>query len=186
MLSFLATGTADGEVQGINQLRERYEAEYGEDPGAAYYSPGDYTPVVPLTYWSFRLMIGLGVLAAAAAALLLWATRRGGAPEGRAWVWLGIALPLLPLAANSFGWIFTEMGRQPWAVFGLMTTERAVSPNVSVTEALISLITLTFVYAVLAVIEVRLLLTYVSRGAEPFAEPETFDAEADRPLAFAY
>ena len=52
-------------------------------------------------------------------------------PSGRGWLWLAVALPLLPLAANSFGWIFTEMGRQPWAVFGLMTTETAVSPGVS-------------------------------------------------------
>ena len=43
-------------------LREKYQAEYGEDPGAAYYSAGDYTPVIPVTYWSFRLMIGLGMI----------------------------------------------------------------------------------------------------------------------------
>ena len=61
VLSFLATGSTDGEVQGINQLRAEYEATYGQDPGAKYYSPGDYTPVIPVTYWTFRLMIGLGV-----------------------------------------------------------------------------------------------------------------------------
>ena len=54
-----------------------------------------------------------------------------------------LGLPLAALAANSFGWIFTEMGRQPWVVFGLMTTERAVSPGVSVFEAAISLVVLT-------------------------------------------
>ena len=62
LLSFLATGSFDGEVQGINQLREQYEQEYGQDPGAAYYSAGDYVPVIPVTYWSFRFMIGLGAL----------------------------------------------------------------------------------------------------------------------------
>ena len=78
LLSFLATGSFDGEVQGINDLREEYQQEYGQDPGATYYDPGDYVPVIPVTYWSFRFMIGprrssrpLG------AALILWLTRRG-------------------------------------------------------------------------------------------------------------
>lgn len=190
VLSFLATGTWDGEVQGINQLREQYKAEYGEDPGAKYYSPGDYTPVIPITYWTFRLMIGLGVLAAAAAAVMLWLTRRGrsGAGPRRGWVWLALALPLLPVVANSFGWIFTEMGRQPWAVFGLMTTASAVSPGVSVGEALTSVIVLTLLYAVLAVIEIGLMVKYIRAGAEPFVEPPNprLGQPSDEPLAFAY
>ena len=71
LLSFLGTGSFDGEVKGIRQLRAAYEAKYGADPGATYYSPGDYTPIIPVTYWSFRFMIGLGVAAAAGAALVL-------------------------------------------------------------------------------------------------------------------
>ena len=185
LLSFLATGTTDGRVQGINQLRAEYQQEYGQDPGAAYYSPGDYTPYIPLTYWTFRLMIGLGLVAAAGAAAVLWATRRERAPSGRAWAWLGITLPLLPLLANSAGWIFTEMGRQPWAVFGLMTVSNAVSPNVSVAEGLISLVTLTALYGVLAVVEVWLMLHYARRGADPLPQPDD-DESPDRPLAFAY
>ena len=47
--------------QGINELRAQYEQKYGQDPGATYYSPGDYTPIIPITYWTFRLMIGLGL-----------------------------------------------------------------------------------------------------------------------------
>jgi cytochrome d ubiquinol oxidase subunit I len=189
LLSFLATGSVDGKVQGINQLRAKYEKTYGQDPGAKYYSAGGYTPIIPVTYWTFRLMIGLGVLAAAAAALVLWATRRQRVPKGRAWVWVAVSLPLLPVVANSFGWIFTEMGRQPWVVFGLMTTVNAVSPGVSVGEALTSVVTLTVVYAVLAVIEVGLMLKYVRAGAEPFVEPPNPSLrgdQSDEPLAFAY
>ncbi len=90
-----------------------------------------------MTYWSFRFMIGLGLVAAAGAArCALRHCARGRTPRGRAWLWLAVSLPLMPLLANSFGWIFTEMGRQPWAVFGLMTTETAVSPGVSAAEAL--------------------------------------------------
>jgi len=189
LLSFLATGTWDAEVQGIEPLSEEYRETYGQDPDAVSYDAGDYTPVIPVTYWTFRLMIGLGVVAAAGAALFLWATRRGRVPAGRSWLWLAVALPLLPVAANSFGWIFTEMGRQPWVVFGLMTTTNAVSPGVSGGEVLTSLITFTLLYGVLAVIEIGLMLHFIRRGADPFAEPPDpgrEDHDADAPLAFAY
>ncbi|WP_110183247.1 cytochrome ubiquinol oxidase subunit I [Nocardioides solisilvae] len=189
LLSFLGTGSFDGEVQGINQLREQYAETYGQDPGAAYYHPTDYVPVIPVTYWSFRFMMGLGFAVAAGAALLLWATRKGRTPSGRWLAWLGLALPIGAVAANSFGWIFTEMGRQPWVVFGLMTTQSGVSPGVSVFEAATSLIVLTLLYAVLAVVELGLLAKYVRIGAEPFVEPPQVPvggADDDRPMAFAY
>jgi cytochrome d ubiquinol oxidase subunit I len=188
LLSFLATGTWDGEVKGINPLREQYIETYGQDPGEKYYSPGDYTPVIPLTYWTFRLMMGLGALAAAAALWILWATRKERVPTGRPILWTALLLPFLPLFANSFGWIFTEVGRQPWAVFGLMTTDQAVSPGVSTGEALTSLIVLTLVYGVLAVVEVRLLLTYIRKGADPYVPADRPPTERgdDQPLAFAY
>jgi cytochrome d ubiquinol oxidase subunit I len=62
VLSFLATGSTDGRVEGINQLRQQYAEKYGTDPGTTYYHAGDYVPVIPVTYWSFRFMIGLGVV----------------------------------------------------------------------------------------------------------------------------
>jgi cytochrome d ubiquinol oxidase subunit I len=188
LLSFLGTGHTDGTVQGINQLREKYRQEYGQDPGATYYSPGDYTPVIPVTYWTFRIMIGLGLLGAAIAAWMLLATRRGRIPQSGLLYRGALALPFLPLFANSFGWLFTELGRQPWAVFGLMTTASAVSPGVSVGEALTSVIVLTLLYAVLAVIEVGLMVKYIRAGAEPFVEPPDpkLGQPSDEPLAFAY
>ena len=83
------------------------------------------------------------------------------------------------------------MGRQPWAVFGLMTTAHGVSPGVSQLEAWISIIVLTVLYAVLAIVEVGLLVKYVKKGADPFEEPPNptlggSDEDEDRPLAFAY
>jgi cytochrome bd ubiquinol oxidase subunit I len=188
LLSFLATGDPDGEVEGINPLREQYVATYGQDPGASYYSAGDYTPYIPLTYWSFRFMMGLGFAGMAGGLAVLWATRRGRAPSARRWTWVAVGLPLMPLFANSFGWIFTEIGRQPWAVFGLMTTENSVSPGTTAGEVLTSLIVLTALYGVLAVVELKLLLHYIARGADPYVEPELRDddTDPDRPLAFAY
>jgi cytochrome bd ubiquinol oxidase subunit I len=190
LLSFLATGDLDGEVKGINELRETYEQTYGEDPGATYYSAAGYTPNIPITYWTFRLMMGLGFAGMAVAAWLLWATRGRRIPRGRLLYTAVVLLPFMPLFANSAGWIFTEMGRQPWAVFGLMTTASAVSPGVSATEMLISLITLTLVYGVLAVVELRLLFSAIKKGADPVTEDDLpkvrTDADDDQPLAFAY
>jgi cytochrome bd ubiquinol oxidase subunit I len=193
LLSFLATGSFDGKVEGINELRQRYEEKYGADPGAAYYSPSGYVPYIPLTYWSFRLMIGFGLLAALIGAVLLLLLRRdrqtlGGRWRG-AWQWTAIALPLLPVAGNSFGWIFTEAGRQPWVVFGVLTTEHGVSPGVSAGEVWTSVIALSVLYGVLAVIEIGLILKYVRKGADPFVEPpdpSSSDHDADAPLTFAY
>ncbi|WP_424532004.1 cytochrome ubiquinol oxidase subunit I [Sphaerisporangium viridialbum] len=161
-LSLLATGAPDGKVEGINDIQARYQALYG---------PGDYRPVVGLAYWSFRLMIGFGALAALLSLAGLWLTRRGRLPA-TAWFTrvavIGIGLPFL---ANSLGWIFTEMGRQPWTVFGIMRTAAAVSPGSDIPEVALTLVGFTLVYAVLAVIEVRLLLKFIRIGPDPEVEP---------------
>ena len=181
LLSFLATGSFDSEVQGINNLQAEYVSAYG---------PGDYIPYVPVTYWSFRLMIGLGMLAAAWALWALWRYRGERNPQrGRLFNAVTPFIILGPLLAGSFGWIFTEMGRQPWIVFGEQLTADAVSPLVTASEVWITLIGFTLVYAVLAVIEVALLLKYIKAGApedvvhDPFDDAKKSD---DQQLYFAY
>ena len=178
LLSFLSTGDTGGEVRGINDLQAQYAAQYG---------PGSYTPIIPVTYWSFRLMIGLGLAAAAIALWALWSQRRGRTPTSRWLLRAGLVMPLLPLAANCFGWIFTEMGRQPWIVFGEMLTRDGVSRSVSLTEVITSFTAFTLIYATLAVIEVRLLIRYARTGLPDVTpEPEPDHTDDDRPLAFAY
>jgi cytochrome d ubiquinol oxidase subunit I len=146
-----------------------------------------YTPTIPLTYWSFRIMIGLGMVGALIAIAVLWSTRRDRVPRHRMWFWTVLATPLLPLFANSFGWIFTETGRQPWIVFGIMTSSSGVSPNVSAGEVWTSLITFTLLYGVLAVIEMKLLLRAIAAGAADFEEPvDLADRDENAPLVFAY
>jgi len=190
LLSFLATGTWDGKVEGINDLRATYEKEFGQDPGAAYYTAGDYVPNIPVTYWTFRFMIGVGLLTAAGAALILWLTRKGRTPTSGWFGLMALSVPVLAVSGSSFGWIFTEMGRQPWAVFGLMTTANGVSPSVSTFEAATSVIVLTVLYGVLAVIELGLMARYIRKGAEPFVEPPDpgirGPQDDDQPLTFAY
>jgi cytochrome d ubiquinol oxidase subunit I len=193
LLSFLATGDFQGEVMGINDAREaekalaaKVTAQYGPEVGALALDD-TYTPVIPLTYWSFRLMMGLGFVSTFLSLMALWGTRKGRTPTGWFWKQAAIWNPLLPVFAISFGWIFTEVGRQPWIVYGLMTTATGVSPKVSAFEVLTSMVVYTLVYAVLAVIEVKLFLTYVKRGADPFVEPTAHDeADEDAPLQFAY
>jgi len=163
VLSFLATGNWSAQVQGIDNLQAQYQAQFG---------PGSYLPVIPVTYWSFRLMIGLGLLAALIAIVALWVTRRGRTPAfagRRGGVWRGalvagaVILPLLPLLGNTMGWIMTEMGRQPWLVYGQLKTSAGVSAN-SAGEVLASLIIFTLLYGILAVIEGGLMLKYIKAG----------------------
>jgi len=208
LLSFLATGTFDGPVEGINPLNEKYREAYRAQL-AELYGPEvatqltSYNPNIPVTYWSFRAMMGLGFAAMGIGLVLLWATRTrrrsktpGETPAGtwatpiahsRLWHLMLVALPLAPLFANSFGWIFTEMGRQPWLVFGLMPTAAGVSPGTTLGEVALSLGIFTVVYAALAVIEVGLLITYIRKGLPDVTpRPETDEDDADAPLSFAY
>ncbi len=185
LLSFLANGNFSTDIKGINELIPQYEQKYGStlpnDPmyGARAGQAIDYLPIMEVTYWGFRLMIGFGMLAAGVAALALWMTRKGTVPLPR-WIMLTAVLSIIaPFAANSAGWIFTEMGRQPFVVAPNPTgvdgvflfTAAAVSPGVSFGEILFSVIALTVVYAILMVFELRLLVRYV-RGGAASAIPE--------------
>lgn len=157
LLSYLSTGGFDGTVEGINDLQAQYTADFcGADSLMTCPSDGSFTPIIWVTYWSFRWMIGLGGLAAVISAVGLWVTRKK--TQLPTWVWrVAIWTAPLPLLGSLVGWIFTEMGRQPWIVFGLMTTEQAVSPGVPGWAVLISLIVFTVVYGALAVVEFGLI-----------------------------
>jgi cytochrome d ubiquinol oxidase subunit I len=174
VLSFMATGKTGGTVEGINDLQRQYEQKYGA---------GSYKPVVPVTYWSFRFMIGFGFLAGLLALAGLWLTRRGRIPGSPWFIRSALACMALPFLANSMGWIFTEMGRQPWVVFGVLKTRNGVSPSVGTPSVIISLTVLTLLYAVLAVVAGALMVRYVRLGPAPEGETPA----ADEPMpAFQY
>ena len=176
LLSFLATGNWSGQVQGIDNLQQQYTVKYG---------PGNYIPVVPATYWSFRVMIGAGLLAALIALIALWAVRKGRRPTSK-WLLAGaIVLPFLPLLGNTGGWIMTEMGRQPWVVYGQLKTAAGVSANTS-GVVLTSLITLTLLYGVLAVVEVGLMLRAIKAGLGSEPEPDAGASGEAAPLQLVY
>jgi cytochrome d ubiquinol oxidase subunit I len=181
LLSFLAHSDFTSAVPGVNELQDRYSEVYGatypDDPsrfGDKAGEPVDYQPVLAVTYWSFRLMIGLGAVSAGVAAYALWATRRGRVPTSRIGVYGSLLAVGAPFVANATGWIFTEMGRQPFVVVPnpdvpvaeqiWFFTAQAVSPGVTAGEVWTSLIALTLVYGVLAVVEVGLIARFVRRG----------------------
>jgi cytochrome d ubiquinol oxidase subunit I len=161
LLSILAKGSPGATVQGIDDLQAQYAAQYG---------PGSYVPMIPVAFWSFRLMIGAGMLAAVVAGYYLWRTRKARtAPR-----WLTRRLPLIPLlpaAANTLGWIFTETARQPWLAFGLTKVSDGISPGLTSAEVLASLAGFAIVYGVLAVAWLRLVRHLARQPLAPVPAP---------------
>ena len=157
LLSFLSTHTLNGTVEGLNDLQAQYVHLYGA---------GNYMPIIWLTYWSFRWMIGLGMLMMLVAVVGLVLTRKNRV-QLPSWVW-NVAIWASPLAliAIAVGWTFTEMGRQPWIVFSLMKTADGVSPGITGLDVLISLIVFTLIYGVLAVVEFGILRKAVAAGPD--------------------
>ena len=209
VLGFLGTGEWGADMPGINELEPQYIDQYGEtipEDALAGEHAGrtiDYVPTMWVTYWGFRLMIGLGGIVAAGGVVALWLTRRGTVPESPWIMRLAILGIVAPFAANIAGWIFTEIGRQPFVVAPnpdpsgidgvFMFTAAAVSPGVTAGEMLFSVISLTVVYALILVVELYLLVRYVRGGAASampeLSRDETPDGSDDRRddvLAFAY
>jgi len=166
LLSIMAYNEAGGRVQGINNLQAAYQQKYG---------PGDYIPPVAVTYWSFRIMVGAGMVMILLSLFALFLLLRKQLEQTRWLLWLFLPVIGLPYLANSAGWIMTEMGRQPWIVFGLFKTAQAVSPTVSMASVLISLIAFTLTYGALAIADVYLLVKYAK--SDPGTEHENESTE---------
>ncbi|KZS61247.1 cytochrome ubiquinol oxidase subunit I [Mycobacterium kansasii] len=189
VLPFLAEGkTSNVTLQGVRDIQRDYEQRFG---------PNDYRPNLFVTYWSFRLMIGLLAIPILFALLALWLTRGGRIPRQRWFAWVALLTIPTPFLANIAGWVFTEMGRQPWIVAPNPTGDQNVRLTVAAGVSdhapgmvITSLATFTLVYAVLAVIWFWLLKRYIVEGpqdhdAQP-AAPRAPDDEEVAPLSFAY
>ena len=122
VLPFLAESKFTGvTLQGVKDLQQQYEQKFG---------PGDYRPNLFVTYWAFRAMIGFLAVPVAFALLALWLTRRGRIPDQRWFGWFALITIPTPFLANSAGWVFTEMGRQPWVVVPNPTGDQMVRMTV--------------------------------------------------------
>jgi cytochrome d ubiquinol oxidase subunit I len=156
LMSLLSCNNLTCEVQGLDDLNAQYQQIYG---------PGDYEPPVAINYWAFRVMLTPGLLMPLLALLGLYFVLRNQLEDRR---WFLRLLPwaiVLPYLANSAGWILTEVGRQPWIVFGLMRVEEAVSTSVSVGVVGLSLVLFSLTYGALMVADVYLLAKYARQGA---------------------
>ena len=167
VLSLLAYNQLTGEVQGIDNLQAKYVQQYG---------PGNYIPPVVFTYWSFRLMVGAGFLMAALALYALFMVMGDMFETSPRILRLFIWAMALPYLANTTGWLLTELGRFPWAVYGLMKIEDGRSPVVSSGTVFFSLIVFTLLYGALMVADVYLLSKYAKAG--PSATQAGADADS--------
>ncbi|TFI44337.1 cytochrome ubiquinol oxidase subunit I [Rhodococcus sp. 1R11] len=189
LTSFLAENDFGATVQGVNQLQDQYEQQFG---------PGNYKPNLFVTYWAFRMMIGLAAGSALLAVAGLWVTRGGRIPDQKWFSWLSLLAIPTPFLANSAGWIFTEMGRQPWVVApnlsGVdqirLTVDQGVSDH-PVGLVVASLVTFTLLYAALGGVWFYLLRRYVIEGpldhdAHPHVDPPESEDDEPKQLSFAY
>lgn len=165
LLSFMTFNRFSGEVQGIYDLQKQYVEQFG---------PGDYIPPPFILYWSFRSMVGLGLIMILISLFALFVDLRnlyGKVP------WFLKLLPLtivLPYLANTTGWILTEVGRFPWVVYGLVKLQDGVSVVVKSGTLLTSLIGFILVYGILISVTLYLMFKYAKAG--PL---ETVEAPAD-------
>lgn len=155
MLSVLAYNDLTSEVRGMKDLQKDYEEEFG---------PGDYMPPVAIVYWSFRLMVGLGMLFILFSLLGIIKWWKKNLETSGLYLRLATIVMFLPLAANTLGWMVAEMGRQPWIVYGLLQTRDGVSPNVTSSQMLLTTIVFTLVYGILAAVAVYLVHRYAKPG----------------------
>jgi cytochrome bd ubiquinol oxidase subunit I len=151
ILSYMATGSFDGQVQGLNQLQKQEARKYGR---------GNYMPNVKVIYWSMRVMAFAGVLMFLVAALGAWLYRKRKLERANWFHWTALGAIALPYIAASAGWVLTEMGRQPWIVQGLLKTSEANSPSVSTAWLGISLGVFITLYVVLGVVDFVLMRRY--------------------------
>jgi len=164
LLSFLATGSFNGKVVGLNENQQQLEQKYGR---------GNYIPPVKAAYWAMRVMAYSGTLVflvAATGAFLFWRRRL---ERTRWFLWAGVWIIPFPFIAALAGWVLTEVGRQPWIVYGLLRTADAASPSVTTAWLAVSLGTFALLYATLTVIDIVLLRRY----ADPDRDVPTVASE---------
>jgi len=168
LLSFLSTGSFDGKVTGLDELNAQEQRQYG---------PGNYLPPVRALYWSMRGMAYLGALMCLVALLGAWLYWRGRLARTRWFLWTAVVATAFPFLAAMFGWLLTELGRQPWIVQGLLRTSAANSPNVGTATLGVSLGVFVVLYTALAVTDFVLIRRYARldpappRSAPAAAEP---------------
>ncbi len=158
-LSFLLYTNFTGGVKGLKTLQAEAVSLYG---------PGDYIPPVTLTFWAFRVMVGVGLLMGLLALLAVIRPRIKFLQNSRLLLKTLLPAMALPYIGTTSGWILTEEARQPWIVYGLQKVSEGISPNLSINGVLFSLI--LFFVLLGALVGVTGWLIYKSGTGEPQIE----------------
>jgi cytochrome d ubiquinol oxidase subunit I len=165
VLSFLMYGTRTAEVKGLNE-----------------FSKTDWPTNIPLLYYSYHVMAGLGTIFVAVmggSAILLW---RRALYSTRWMLWILLLCLPLPYIANTAGWLTAELGRQPWLVYGLMRTPEGYSRYVHAGNGLFTLLGFMGIYALLAILFLFLVHRVIAHG--PVDEP-AHDVTSGAPVTVA-
>lgn len=153
VLSFLAYGTTAAEVKGLDEFPRE-----------------DWPDNIPLLYYAYHIMVGLGTIFIAVmvvAALLLW---RKKLFTSRWALWIVMLSLPFPYIANTAGWLVAELGRQPWLVYGLLRTQHGYSTNVSAGDGWFTLLGFLGLYALLSVFFLFLAYREIEHGPEPLEQ----------------
>ncbi|MDY3983510.1 MAG: cytochrome ubiquinol oxidase subunit I [Veillonellaceae bacterium] len=157
VLSLVAAGNSDAKVLGIKDIQKMDVQKYG---------PGNYIPNVTALFWSFRVMVGSGILMFIVALISYWKLRRNTLVQSKGW--LKVLFWMLPFAylANATGWFVAEGGRQPWIVYGLQKTAVANSPYVTAGDIWTTIIGFSLIYILAAIAAFYLAVRCIKNGPQ--------------------
>ena len=128
-------------------------------------NPEELVPPVPLVYWSFRVMVGLGGFLLLLMCVVLWAEWKGKITQMRWLQWVALcSIPLVYLTGQA-GWIVAEVGRQPWVIEGLLPTKAAIS-SVSVGAVQTTFFLFVVIFTLFLAIEIRIMLKAIKQGPD--------------------
>ncbi|MBX4957464.1 cytochrome bd-I ubiquinol oxidase subunit CydA [Rhizobium lentis] len=131
----------------------------------------DTIPHVPTLFWSFRIMVGLGIFFILLTATFFWLSARRRLDKYPQLLRIAVLAIPLPWIAIELGWVVAEFGRQPWVIEGVLPTAAAVS-SLGAGTVLLTIIGFAALYTVLIVIEMSLMIKAIRQGPEPDDEPE--------------
>ena len=146
--SLILTHSLDGKLQGLKSV------------------PAEDRPYVPLVFFAFRIMVGIGLIMIAVAVVGAWLRHRGRLYDESWYLTAVIWIAPLGFVATIAGWVVTETGRQPWVVYNVMRTADGLTPSIDTGEVAFSLAVLFIVYAVLLFSFLYYLFKFIRQGPD--------------------
>ncbi len=178
----LAIMEIDGKFLGYALLlKKRMKEIKNVTPKDIELAAWDTVPNVLVLFWSFRIMVGLGMFFILLFGVGFVLSARRSFEKNRWYLWIALLSLPFPWIASELGWIVAEYGRQPWVIEGILPTFLGVS-NVSVGQLTFSITGFVIFYSALAVVDLYLIIKYIRRGPDAYLGHNTDDQIAARPL----